>query len=168
MAGHAKLVAIYETPFWRRVGLSGDGISHRGPLGEIHDASPQSEVTGALFGFVGIPAPERWSRSVNIIGESLAQLTAMFGPEAASPVDVLFQDWSKELHTATAQDIDVTQLHPIYGELGSAGVLWGGRAAFASTEAAMTFGGYLEGALEASEAALTVVAPECRRLFEAC
>ena len=38
MAGHAKFVAVYNRPFWRDAGLSGDAISRRGPLVEIHDA----------------------------------------------------------------------------------------------------------------------------------
>ena len=33
MAGHAKLFAIYEEPFWRAQGLSGDGISRLGRAG---------------------------------------------------------------------------------------------------------------------------------------
>ena len=40
MAGHAKLVAFYETPFWLEQGFSGDCISQTGPMHEIHDASP--------------------------------------------------------------------------------------------------------------------------------
>jgi monoamine oxidase len=40
MAGQAKVVAVYDRPFWRAAGLSGDAISRRGPLMEIHDASP--------------------------------------------------------------------------------------------------------------------------------
>ena len=57
MAGHAKIIAVYEQPFWRAAGLSGDGISHRGPLAEVHDASPASGSEGALFGFVAEKKP---------------------------------------------------------------------------------------------------------------
>ena len=39
MAGHAKFVAVYKTQFWKEAGFSGDVISHRRPLQEIHDAS---------------------------------------------------------------------------------------------------------------------------------
>ncbi|WP_201608128.1 FAD-dependent oxidoreductase [Psychrobacter immobilis] len=37
MAPHAKYVAVYESPFWRGVGLSGAARSAIGPLTEIHD-----------------------------------------------------------------------------------------------------------------------------------
>ena len=48
MAGHAKFVAVYETPFWRADGLSGDAMSQRGPLAEVHDATgPDDEGPGA-------------------------------------------------------------------------------------------------------------------------
>lgn len=58
MAGHAKVVAIYERPFWRDSGLSGFVSSRVGPLQEIHDASPEAG-SGALFGFLGIPVEVR-------------------------------------------------------------------------------------------------------------
>ena len=59
MAGQAKIIAIYEEPFWRDAGLSGDAISHVGPMVEIHDASPETGGPYALFGFVGLPADMR-------------------------------------------------------------------------------------------------------------
>ncbi|MFS0906790.1 hypothetical protein AB3N02_27595 [Priestia aryabhattai] len=58
MAGQAKAVAIYDRPFWRELGLSGFVSSWVGPLQEIHDASPDVG-SGALFGFLGIPARMR-------------------------------------------------------------------------------------------------------------
>ena len=50
MGAHAKFVAVYDTPFWRDNGLSGDASSRRGPLAEIHDASLPGEAEGARFG----------------------------------------------------------------------------------------------------------------------
>lgn len=37
MAGQAKFFALYENAEWREFGLSGQGFSLCGPLGEIHD-----------------------------------------------------------------------------------------------------------------------------------
>jgi monoamine oxidase len=95
MAGNAKFVAIYEEPFWRADGLSGDAISRRGPLLEIHDASPSSTREGALFGFVGTPADQRHGKSSEIIDSAIRQLTALFGPKAARTKNILFEDWRK-------------------------------------------------------------------------
>lgn len=55
MAPHAKYIAIYDTPFWREQGLSGEARSACGPMGEIHDASAPGG-SAALFGFLDVPA----------------------------------------------------------------------------------------------------------------
>ncbi len=152
MATHAKIIATYDSPFWREAGLSGDGISQRGPLVEIHDASPATSSNGALFGFVGIPAPVRQSGNYDIAQLAVEQLVAMYGPNAAQPVDVLVQDWAREEFTATAADENEQLLqHPTYGTPPSLAHLWECKLQLASTEMAPNFGGYLEGALEAAE-----------------
>ncbi len=155
MAGQAKLVAVYEAPFWRSQGLSGDAISRRGPLGEIHDASGTDGGSGALFGFVGWSPAERKRRSGDIVPAAIAQLTQLFGPAASSPKEVLLQDWAVEGFTATQADEAPARDHPRYGRPSLFDHLWDDRLDFASTEMARDFGGYLEGALEAAEAAAT-------------
>jgi len=152
MAGHAKVIAIYERPFWREAGLCGDGISHRGPLVEIHDASPRSGSQGALFGFVGVPAPVRQADSFDMAARVVDQLVAMYGPEAANPIDVLVLDWAGETFTATDEDSSAQlQGHPQYGTPPILCNLWHGRLLLGSSEMASGFGGYLEGALEAAQ-----------------
>lgn len=59
MAGHAKILAVYDRPYWREAGLSGDGMSQKGPMVEIHDASPKEKGPYGLFGFVGFPPSVR-------------------------------------------------------------------------------------------------------------
>ena len=154
MAGHAKLVAIYPTPFWRETGLSGDGMSRCGPLLEIHDASPASAAAGALFGFVGVAPQERRGVAEALIEASIAQLSAMFGPEATSPLDVLFEDWANDTRTATSDDQVRVNHHPTYGMPDLLADLWNGRLILGSTEMAPIHGGLLEGALEAAGAAI--------------
>ena len=154
MAAHAKVVAVYDNPFWRDAGGSGDGISQRGPLVEIHDASPMTSTMGALFGFVGIAAPVRQSGKFDLARLAVEQLVAMYGPNAAEPVDVLVQDWARQEFTATVADESEQLLHhPTYGTPPSLARLWGGKLQLTSSEMAPEFGGYLEGALEAAEIA---------------
>jgi monoamine oxidase len=144
MAGHAKLVARYDRPFWRSAGLNGDAISHRGPLAEIHDASPADAHEGALFGFAlpGAAArPEFRALAVD-------QLTRLFGPAAAAPRDVIVKDWSGDPATATPADKTPPAGHPDYHAIAP-----DGRVVFAGTEAVSSDGGFLEGALAAAEAA---------------
>ncbi|MEM6745112.1 MAG: FAD-dependent oxidoreductase, partial [Pseudomonadota bacterium] len=92
MAAQAKLVAIYDAPFWREAGLSGDAISHRGPLAEVHDASPADAAEGALFGFVGLPPA---ARAADAAGQKNApknpHLTPL-GPPAGRPAKEPFND----------------------------------------------------------------------------
>lgn len=150
MAGHAKLFAVYHEPFWRDIGLSGDAISRCGPLMEIHDASPPGADSGALFGFVGLPADSPAREPGNLKGGALEQLQQMFGAAAADPIDVLLQDWGKETFTATDADWATTQ-HPQYGLPDTLLPLAHKGLFFASTEMAPQSGGFIEGALEAAE-----------------
>ncbi len=154
MAGHAKVIAIYESPFWRTHGLSGDAISHQGPLMEIHDASPMDNAVGALFGFVGTPVERRRGNAEALKHAALDQMVALFGPDAATPVDLIYKDWALDAETATEQDHAVLDHHPAYGMPGPLLGLWQNRLHFAGTEVAPTEGGYLEGALEAAEACI--------------
>jgi len=144
MAGHAKLVAIYDTPFWRQAGLNGDAVSHRGPLAEVHDASPADGAEGALFGFA-VPGAARGS---DFEAQALTQLSRLFGPEAANTRDVLIKDWSSDPATATPADLTPPRAHPQYRTIEISR-----RVVFAGTETAAMEGGFLEGALEAAEVA---------------
>ena len=166
MAGQAKVVAIYNEPFWRALGLSGDAISRRGPLGEIHDASPSTGQQGALFGFVGASAKARAKPGFDLAAQAVEQLTEMFGPRAGDPIDVLIKDWAQDTFTATKADRDGDGAHPLYGLPGALRDLWEGRVLFSSSEMGTQFGGYLEGALEAAQAAKRIlnVNPTAREL----
>jgi monoamine oxidase len=151
MAGQAKFVAVYDQPFWRAKGLSGDVISRHGPLVEVHDASPASGREGALFGFVGVPVEKRRDYDNAIINASIAQMATLFGEEAGRPKSVLYEDWSRDRLTATARDAAGALTHPSYGPTPPLDAPWRERVFFASSETARQYGGYLEGALEAPD-----------------
>ena len=151
MAGQAKFVAVYERPFWRDQGLSGDAMSQSGPLVEIHDASPADVRHGALFGFVGTPVSVRQNREQALKEAALVQLGRLFGPQALDPVCTVLQDWAFETETATLLDHSPSPHHPEYGLPGPLQNLREGRLLLGSSEAAVEFGGYLEGALERAE-----------------
>ncbi len=158
MAGQAKVMVLYATPFWRAQGLSGEAFSRRGPLTEIYDASPANGGPYALFGFFGIPADGRRQ-----LGETelqrlcLAQLRRLFGEDALLPLVVLIKDWAEDALTATEDDRLAPAQHPDYGALSSNSTLWEGQLIRAGSETAATSGGYLEGALEAAQAALAQI-----------
>ena len=111
MAGQAKIVAIYDKPFWLEQGLSGDAISQLGPLREIHDASPYHTESDesihqqyALFGFIGVPADDRKGNESNIKKATVTQLVRMFGKDAANPSSLILKDWAQEIFTSTQAD----------------------------------------------------------------
>jgi monoamine oxidase len=148
MAGHAKVLALYEEPVWRKSGFSGQAFSHLGPLAEIHDASPAEGGPFALFGFVGLSAMARKAAGRTLLEESVFQLERFFGPGMLSPLRVLTKDWSGDPWTATVDDFTPLLEHPTYGLPESVRALWEGRLQFSSTEVSVRNGGYLEGALE--------------------
>ena len=162
MAAHAKFIAVYETPFWRDMGLSGDAISHKGPMMELHDASPQAESInedlspgpGAIFGFLGVPASVRKNHRDDVINACKQQMVALFGERAAKPIKIYYKDWSDDAFTATPMDADGPQSHPQYRPIILSESEWQDRLFLASTETALQFGGFLEGALEAADEVL--------------
>ncbi len=156
MAGQAKAVAVYDTPFWRGEGLSGDAMSRHGPMVEIHDASPMDGLSGALFGFIGVPVAAR-SDEAGLRQHVLAQLGRLFGERGARPKALFIKDWAFDAFTSTKADHEPMYAHPQYGMPKALKDLWGGRIVFGGTEVAREFGGYLEGALEAAEFAFDQV-----------
>ena len=156
MAGQAKVIATYDRPFWREAGLSGDAMSRRGPMVEVHDASPAKGGPYALFGFIGVPVTARYD------GEALKaavrdQLGRIFGAEAARPSALLLKDWAFDAFTATDLDQRPLHSHPNHGLPEALSDPWNGRLLFSGTETAPRFGGYLEGALEAADRTLAAL-----------
>ena len=153
MAGQAKFCALYGAPFWREAGLSGEGFSERGPLGEIHDGSNDAGGPYGLTGFVGIPAVQR-SRPDLLLEEILCQLASLYGNEALNPTAVFYRDWARERFTATPYDQPPMVEHPLYHPPAGRTSIWGGTIHFAGTETSDEHGGYLEGALASAERAV--------------
>lgn len=151
MAGHAKFFATYEKPFWRELGLCGSVMSQKGPMAEIHDASPMDESQYSLFGFLGIP-PQRRAVFNSDKGKQLAiaQLVDLFGEAAAEPISVQYQDWTLEQFTSAASDRTPQTRHPSYGLRLELGQNWEERIRFISSEASFANGGLIEGALESA------------------
>ena len=149
MAGHAKFLAVYNTPFWRDQKLSGAAMSRLGPLAEIHDVSPVSGAPFALFGFVGLNAKTRKAIGAEqLFQAALAQLGQLFGPSALSPLSIELKDWSEDMHTATQADHVPLREHPAYGLSMKPGEAWQDQLHFISSETATENGGLIEGAVQ--------------------
>ncbi len=167
MAPSAKCMAIYDRPFWREQGLSGDAFSRLGPLGEIHDAGPLDETDGphALFGFFALPPDARRTHADQLKPACLQQLGRLFGPRAAEPIELRIKDWALETLTATSQDLQEPAVHSLESLEETAERSWDGKLIWSGSETAspaQRSNGYLEGALEAAERALGQLLPHRR------
>lgn len=150
MAGHAKFVAIYEERFWNAAGFSGDAISHRGPLQEIHDASSNDGQLNALFGFISVQAQHRQQREAELSSMAIAQLTRLFGRLASQPAEVHLKDWAIDTRTSTKFDQEILKFHPTNDIVNVAESVWGDQLIWSGSESADNSNGFLEGALAAS------------------
>jgi monoamine oxidase len=154
MAPHAKFFALYNRPFWRDGGLSGTAQSMVGPLVEIHDATTASGKA-ALFGFVGVPAERRLAVGKDaLVTACVQQLASLFGREAANPVATLFKDWAADTLTATPDD-RIAGGHPSSDRRPWVGGGWHAHISLAGSETSLSEPGYLAGAVEVAERAVT-------------
>jgi putrescine oxidase len=99
-----KVLAVYDEPFWRAEGLSGQGLAPYQLVREAYDNSPPSGSPGVLVTFLAGESADlagRWS-----VAERRAAVldgfAAMFGPRALDATDVVELDWSAEEHTRGA------------------------------------------------------------------
>ena len=153
MAGHAKAVIRYRRPFWRDADLSGSALAaYQGAaLMEVFDASSADGEQAALSGFLALPAALRAKYRDDLDALILEQLVRLFGKEAAQPQEIVIKDWFTEQYTATKEDEIPPPGHPQYGHAWLQLDHWNDKLYFSGTETAPEFGGYLEGALEATE-----------------
>ncbi|MDQ6597687.1 flavin monoamine oxidase family protein [Bacillus salipaludis] len=153
MAGQAKVVAVYDRPFWRELGLSGYVLSAVGPLEEIYDASP-IKGSGALFGFFGMPPEARkkmgQDKVLKLVGD---QLVKLFGSEAKNSKAIFYKDWSSDSETTVEEDYSPLKNYQSYGQPPVEGV-WEKKIIFAGTETNSQCSGHLEGALQSAEQAV--------------
>lgn len=151
MGSVIKVNVVYDRPFWREAGLSGQAISDVRGLSATFDNTPASGSPPVLVGFF----EARHARAAGLLSTGdrrkaiLQDLAAYFGPRARDAVDVLEQDWSAEPWSRGC-----------YGAFATPGTLTGYGAAlrepigpihFAGTETATRWAGYLDGAVQSGE-----------------
>ncbi|WP_217525136.1 flavin monoamine oxidase family protein [Vibrio metschnikovii] len=150
MAPHAKYIAVYDHPFWRKEGLSGDARSAYGPMVEIHDATT-SEGRVALFGFIGIPPNTRQAvgdEQMKVLCR--AQMKRLFGDQAAKPYADIIKDWAKDPLTSTDLDLHALNDHHHTPEIGVKSGPWQHHLTGIASEWSVQFPGYIAGAIEAA------------------
>lgn len=149
-----KSYAAYRTPFWRADGLSGQALSDQGPVFITFDVSPEGGP-GILLGFTdprgfdALPEEQRRERV-------LACFTALFGEQAASPIDYLDQRWGAEPFAAGGPTAAVPP--GSWTEFGALLRRAVGPLHWAGTETADEWTGYMDGAVRSGQRAADEVA----------
>ncbi len=146
-----KCMALYDEPFWRADGLSGEAVTDAGPVTLTFDSSPRDGSAGVLLGFVG--GPEARELAAMPAAERRAPVLAcferLFGARAAQPLEYAEQTWAEEEWSGGGPTSNFglggwTDCGPVLREPA-------GRLHWAGTETATVWSGYMEGALEAGE-----------------
>jgi len=99
-----KFLAVYDHPFWREDGLSGEGFAPHQFVRELYDNTPPSASVGVLCTFLPgeqADAAARMSPSSRR-ARLLEGMAAFVGPEALRATDVIETDWAAEEWTRGA------------------------------------------------------------------
>jgi monoamine oxidase len=148
-----KVNAVYDEPFWRTAGQSGQANSDRRALGTVFDGGPPDGTPAVLVGFLEAGHAQAAARlePKERRDAVLDDLAAYFGPRARNPVHYVEQDWAAEEYTrgcygAFATPMTLTRFgHGLRRPVGP--VHWAG------TETATRWAGYMDGAVESGRRA---------------
>jgi monoamine oxidase len=148
-----KCTAIYDEPFWRDAGLSGQVTSDRGPVKVVVDNSPPDGRPGVLLGFLeGNQARNlgRWSESERRKCV-LDCFTRFFGPKAAKVSDYVEKVWADDEWTRGCYGAFFPpNTWTAFGEALRSPI---GPIHWAGAETATRWMGYMDGAITSGERA---------------
>jgi putrescine oxidase len=99
-----KVLAVYDEPFWRADGLSGEGFAPHQFVRELYDNSPPSASVGVLCTFLAGEQAEGAGRMTADARKAkvLEGIANLVGPSALHAVDYIETDWSAEEWTRGA------------------------------------------------------------------
>jgi len=152
-----KTMAVYERPFWREMGLSGQAASDGEPVRVVFDNSPPDGSLGILLGFLEGRLARRWgAREASERREAvLAGHVRLFGARAAKPERFIERVWAEEEWTRGCYGCLMTTGG--WTEYGSALRTPIGPLHWAGAETATVWNGYMDGAVQSGERAASEV-----------
>jgi monoamine oxidase len=157
----AKINIVYDEPFWRADGLSGQSAAPGTPAQVTIDACTDSGTPGVLCVIVEGPiARDMCNLDAAHRREAvLAELATRFGAKARSPVDFIEQNWTTERYSGGGM---ISHAPPgVLTEFGPALREPCGRIHWAGTESSAVMCGWVDGAVRSGErAAAEVMAHE--------
>ena len=148
-----KTNVVYEQPFWRSRGFSGQANSDRRAVGTVFDNTPPDGTPGVLVAFIegrDADAAGRRTKHERQI-QILTDLAAYFGPAAAEPVAYIERDWATEQYTGGCYGaFTAPSTLSRFGPALRAPV---GPLHWAGSETARRWTGYIDGAVESGQRA---------------
>jgi monoamine oxidase len=157
MGSVIKCQAVYDEPFWRADGLSGQATGDGEGARVVFDNSPPDGSPGVLLGFLegdearrlGRASPDERRRAV------LSSFVRYFGPRAATPAAYAELDWQREQWSGGCYG---TLFGPnVWTRYGHALREPAGPVHWAGTETATVWSGYMDGAVRSGERAAAEV-----------
>jgi monoamine oxidase len=160
MGSYAKVDVVYDKPFWREEGLTGQTVSLNGPVTVTFDSTPKEGSPGVLLGFIGGADARTWyglsaEQRRQAVIENFADY---FGEQARSPLEYVENAWAEErfsrgdpvagLGPGTLLDFGAALREPV------------GRIHWAGTETSDYWVGYMDGAVRSGERAAAEVLAE--------
>ncbi len=157
-----KFHMVYDEPFWRADGLTGQAASDTGPVKVTFDNSPSDTSVGILMGFMEANDGRVWSRRSP--GERRRAATACleryFGPRARRSIDYVERDWIAEEFSRGCYGAHFTPgVWTGYGDALRTPI---GPIHWAGAECSGVWNGYMEGAVRSGEQCADDVIDELR------
>jgi monoamine oxidase len=153
----AKCMAVYDEPFWRADGLSGEATSDVGPVRLTFDNSPPGGSPGVLLGFLEgnharrlgrLPVDERRAAVIDCFSR-------LFGSRAARPERYVERLWAEEEWSRGCYGCHMpTGAWTNYGPALREPI---GPLHWAGAEIATVWNGYMDGAVRSGESAAAEV-----------
>jgi monoamine oxidase len=157
-----KVIAIYDKPFWRDQGFTGQVVSDTGPAQVTFDNTPPEGSPGALMAFVEAST----SRQLNAVSKAELKAKVLdnfgnyFGDAARHPKAFYEKRWDNDIwHRGCPVCFTPPGVLLDYGTAIRKPV---GRIHWAGTETATYWNGYMDGAVRSGERAAAEVRPLLR------
>jgi monoamine oxidase len=152
-----KIALIYDEPFWRADGLSGQSFSPGSLANLTIDSCTDAGRPGVLTVITEGPVARQMTK-LSDAGRKEAVLQAVaerFGDKAMSPIDYLEQNWSTERYSGGGM---ISHTPPgVLTEFGPALREPCGRIHWAGTETSAVMYGFIDGAVRSGERAAAEV-----------
>jgi monoamine oxidase len=144
-----KVIAVYNSPWWRKSGLNGIVSDSNGSFDLVIDSSPDSN-SAVLVGLVSGPRAKSLQNFSNVKIQEIFNLhiETNFGV-SEKPIDFYFFDWNNDEYSMGGYSSrrEINQ----WNEARDCLQMPFERIFFAGTETALEWRGYIEGALESAE-----------------